>query len=354
MAAKTTPLYIVCSPCRSVGKTLLARLVTEFYTMDDRPAAAFDLADEGPQLADFLPQLTTVAEIGDIFDQMTLFERLLADDHGTTVIDLSHRTFEHFFKVVHEIDFFEEARCRAIEPLILFVIDSDPRSPKAYTELRERFTEASLLPVCNRVATTLLTGEASLTDGDALPPAIEIPQLPFSLRALIDRQPFSFAEFWQASVTDLPAALDEDLRDWIEGIFLQFRMLELSLGCEGPSTRLASRSPRRLVRRQPRELSPAASNVPAEVRKFAPKRLRNNDGVPMDLLAGGIVDLLHKAGGDLHAAEERISALEGELEHYRRRAFRAEAWLQLLQQEVEQMLLERGVTTRTQLDELSA
>ena len=49
--AGTGPLYIVCSPRRNVGKTLLARLLAEFYFAHDRPVAAFDLADEGPQFA---------------------------------------------------------------------------------------------------------------------------------------------------------------------------------------------------------------------------------------------------------------------------------------------------------------
>ena len=67
MTDKTSPLYIVCSPYRCVGKTLVSRLLAEFYVLDDRPVAAYDLADEGPQLADYLPQFTTVADIGDIF-----------------------------------------------------------------------------------------------------------------------------------------------------------------------------------------------------------------------------------------------------------------------------------------------
>ena len=41
----TGPLYIVCSPRKGVGKTLLARLLAEFYFAHDRPIAAFDLAD---------------------------------------------------------------------------------------------------------------------------------------------------------------------------------------------------------------------------------------------------------------------------------------------------------------------
>jgi hypothetical protein len=63
MSGKTTPLYVVCSPCRCVGKTLVARLLTEFYVLKDRPVAAFDLADEGPQLADYLPKVTTIIEL---------------------------------------------------------------------------------------------------------------------------------------------------------------------------------------------------------------------------------------------------------------------------------------------------
>jgi hypothetical protein len=44
---------------------LLARLLTEFYIIDGRPVAAFDLADEEPQLADYLPRCTTIADISD-------------------------------------------------------------------------------------------------------------------------------------------------------------------------------------------------------------------------------------------------------------------------------------------------
>jgi hypothetical protein len=99
MNDKTTPLYVVCSPCRGVGKTLVSRLLTEFYVLHGRPVAAYDLADEGPQLADYLPQFTTICDIGDIFGQMAFFERLIADN-------------DRIFTVVEEIGFFEEARRR--------------------------------------------------------------------------------------------------------------------------------------------------------------------------------------------------------------------------------------------------
>jgi hypothetical protein len=128
MTGKTTPLYVVCSPCRCVGTTLVSRLLTEFYVVDDRPVAAFDLADEGPQLADYLPEFATIADIGDVRGQMALFDRLIAEKDTPRVIDVSHRAFKNFFTVVQKISFFEEARRHSIKPLILFIIDPNPKS----------------------------------------------------------------------------------------------------------------------------------------------------------------------------------------------------------------------------------
>src|SRR6202163_1107641 len=120
---KTTPLYVICSPQRCVGETLLARLLTEVYLIDGRPVAAFDLADEGPQLSDYLPRCTTIASISDTPGQMAFFDRIIAEQQATNILDVSYRTFKDFFVVVQKVGFFEEARRRSIEPVILFMID---------------------------------------------------------------------------------------------------------------------------------------------------------------------------------------------------------------------------------------
>ena len=63
-----------------------------------------------------------------------------ADDVGARIIDLDRRVFKNFFTVVQEIRFFEEARHRSIEPIILFIIDPDPKSAKAYAVLRDHLS----------------------------------------------------------------------------------------------------------------------------------------------------------------------------------------------------------------------
>jgi len=231
MTAKTTPLYVVCSPCRGVGKTLVSRLLAEFYVVNDRPVAAFDLADEGPQLTDYLPGITTVADIADTRGQMTFFDRLIANDVGARIIDLSHRVFKNFFTVVQEIRFFEEARRHSIEPLILFIIDPDPKSAKAYAVLRDQLSQASLLPVRNRIEAAAVSYGDAPSKINRAPTSLDIPLLDFSLRALMDRQSFSFSGFSRASPTDLPVSVTHELSRWVERVFFQFRKLELILGC---------------------------------------------------------------------------------------------------------------------------
>jgi hypothetical protein len=231
MTDKTNPLYVVCSPCRCVGKTLVSRLLTEFYVVNDRPVAAFDLADEGPQLADYLPDITTIADISDTRGQMAFFERVIADDLGARIIDLDRRVFKNFFTVAQEIRFFEEARYRSIEPLVLFIIDPDPKSAKAYAVLRHYLSQASLLPVRNQIEAAVIPDGEAPSKVNIAPTSLDIPFLDFPLRALMDRQSFSFSRFSRASPADLPVSLTHELSHWIERIFFQFRTLELLLGC---------------------------------------------------------------------------------------------------------------------------
>jgi hypothetical protein len=230
MAEKPTPLYVVCSPRRCVGKTLISRLLTEFYVVDSRPVAAFDLADEGPQLKDYLPDTTRIVDIGDIRGQMAFFDRLIADNPGATIIDLGHRVFKDFFTIVQDIRFLEEARQHSIEPLILFIIDPDPDSAKTYAMLRHQFSEASLLPVRNQIDASPIPHRDALTNPNTAPVSLDVPLLGLSPRALVEQHSFSFSAFWRKPPSDLPTSVDDELSSWVELVFSQFRHLGLFLG----------------------------------------------------------------------------------------------------------------------------
>jgi hypothetical protein len=146
----------------------------------------------------------------------------------------------------------------------------------------------------------------------------------------------------------------------MEGVFRQFRELDRSV--TGEETHVAaprSRRPAAADHRQVREAASrditssdvASSNVtwatddrsmpevPEQVRKFAPKKMRRADGHAMDHYGSAIVAKLQEAAGQLRAAEDRIGQLDTEIDHVQDRAGRAEAWLQMLRKEIEEKLI---------------
>jgi hypothetical protein len=219
-------ITIVASPRRQVGKTMLARLLTDFYLQEGRSVAGFDLNSGEGTYAEFMPDQATPAKIGDIKGQMALFDRLIAGDDTSKIVDLGHESFESFFALAHRIGFAEEARRRAIAPAILFVLTPDTASVEAYRGLRSRFPQVTLAPVHNE-----MLGSAQHRDkydllgsGEVV---VRLAMLAPVWRKQIERPPFSFADSKLAADLHAPADANVELQRWLRKAYLEFRELDL-------------------------------------------------------------------------------------------------------------------------------
>jgi hypothetical protein len=239
ICSEVTPLYVVCSPRPGVGKTLLSRLLIEFNDVDHRPVTAFDLTEDRPQLAEFLPERAAIVDINDIFGQMGFFDSLISANSTTQVIDLGHRSFRNFFIIAQKIGFFDEVRRYAIEPIILFMVDPDPKSANAYSILQRWFPHVPLLPVWNRAVTEGKFDRVAFPNRGAVPISLEIPALHQPLEEVVEQQSFSFAHFWRTGLERLSARWENELLFWMQRVFSQFRRIERRKGARAP------RSPKR-------------------------------------------------------------------------------------------------------------
>jgi len=217
------PLYIIASPRPRVGKTLIARLLIEFFRASGRPLVGYDLHPREPALAGRFPELVWPVDISETRGQMELFDRLIADNESTRVIDLGYGPFDQFFAVMGEIGFVQEARRRLIEPIVLFVTDPAAATVRSYGELRQRLPATTFVPVHNETVSVTFTKED-------FPPTrrecgvIRIPRLSPIVRGVIDRPSFSFAAY----MTHQPGGPTE-VHQWISQIFTGFREMELRL-----------------------------------------------------------------------------------------------------------------------------
>jgi hypothetical protein len=214
-----TPVYIICSPRPLVGKTLTARLLSEFLLLKNGTVTSFDINLKEPSLLDYLPKITETADVDNTYGKMQLMDRLIIDDGVPKVIDLGFHAFDEFFKMSEEIGFLKEAARRRIAPVILFMADTDRVSARGHEMLREQIPPGNLVTVDNEY---VLRGElpAVMSHGRLL----RMAALPSFLKIYIDRLTFSFTDYLRNEKDS-----STELHQWVRRNYLSFRELELSL-----------------------------------------------------------------------------------------------------------------------------
>jgi hypothetical protein len=214
-----TPVYIICSPRPLVGKTLIARLLSEFLLLKNGDVASFDINLKEPSLLEYLPKITETADVIDTFGKMQLMDRVIVNDGIAKVIDLGFHAFDEFFKMTEEIGFMKEAARRSVSPIILFVADTDRVTARAYPMLQQQIPASALVTIDNEF---IVRGE--------LPPAfargrvLRVAALPVFLKTYIDRLTFSFTNYLRNEKDS-----STELHQWIRRNYLSFRELELNL-----------------------------------------------------------------------------------------------------------------------------
>ena len=217
-----TPVYIICSPRPLVGKTLIARLLSEFMLLKNGAVASFDINLKEPSLLEYLPKITETADVIDTFGKMQLMDRVIVNDGIAKVIDLGFHAFDEFFKMTEEIGFMKEAARRSVAPFILFVADTDRVSARAYPMLQQQIPASALVTIDNE-----FTVRGELPAAFARGRVLRIAALPVFLKTYIDRLTFSFTDYLRNEKDS-----STELHQWIRKNYFSFRELELNLNLQ--------------------------------------------------------------------------------------------------------------------------
>lgn len=221
---RRTPIFIVTSSRPRVGKTLIARALTEYFCVQSRPVAAFDVNPDEFKLIDHLPAYTAAASLNDTRGEMALFDQLVLDDAVPKVVDLSHQLLDRFFSVMQQIDFATEVHRRSIAPMVLFVADPDERSRQGYAMLKGRFPNLPLVPVLNENVQRVGAYRANFPPTRLGGEPVSIPSLTPVVRSVVDRRNFSFVAYIQKTNDKT-----SELYEWMRVVFIAFREIEVRL-----------------------------------------------------------------------------------------------------------------------------
>lgn len=222
--ARPKSIYIVCSPRQRVGKTLVARALTEFLLADERSAIAFDLNPNNSALYGFLPRYAALADLATTRGQMALFDELIVQDEVTKVLDLGDESYQKFFTLLRQLDVVGEARRRGLDLVTIFICDPDPRTAQSYSALAREFTRMALVPLQNEQVSSVQPYMNSFPVQVPGERPIRIPVLSPYLKSVVDKPGFSFNDYLERQT-----GMRTELHEWIERSFVEFREMELRL-----------------------------------------------------------------------------------------------------------------------------
>jgi hypothetical protein len=181
-------LYVVTSDEARNGKSLFARLLTEYLILARKNPVLFDAGWPKQDLKDRWPERTFPIDFQKVQGQMALFDRVLSMPVRTGVVDLSWRDLPQFMSLAEDISFKEEAGKRGYRLVLFYVIGMLQQSRLAGERIAttKLFREVHYLrPAMIRRSGMEITSQ----------PEIIIPQLSLAVMQRIERATFSIGEF---------------------------------------------------------------------------------------------------------------------------------------------------------------
>jgi hypothetical protein len=155
--SETSYAAIVTSVHARTGKTLLARVIADYFMLSYQIPVVFDTDAIERVLSGCFREHSFVIDLADVRGQMALFDGLVEPGPDSRVVDLSHLSFRRFFDLMRDTEFVAEARHNGIEPIVFYVADRNPDSFQQGHLLLERFPDCAVVIVDNahlRRATT--------------------------------------------------------------------------------------------------------------------------------------------------------------------------------------------------------
>jgi hypothetical protein len=205
MAAQPT-VYVIASDQHRNGKTLLARLITDFLLLDGHDPFLIDTdAPDGP-LRGFFPGRTALADFASIKGQMRVFDTIIAAPGRDYVIDLPARHTERFFGAEQDLGFFSACKAGGFRVFLFYVVDEGFASLKAARVIEKHGNVDLFVPVRNMMVRSNWPAD----DG-----AMTIPFLPAPVVTVINNRRFSLRAFVQGDLQGLDAALVPELQQFL-------------------------------------------------------------------------------------------------------------------------------------------
>ncbi len=224
-------LHIICSDRARNGKTLLARLLTDWLLLGGGDPFVIDLDAPDAPLAARHPERALTADFSRVTGRVAVFDTIINDAGRSHVLDLPARDLDGFLSEADKIGFLDAAREAGLEVVFLFMVDRSRKSVLKAREIAQVVAPCVLHPARNTYVGDLLDDDevAELYLDLFVKGEIVLPRLSAGAMATVEETAFTFRDFMQGRIEAPSSFQHYELSDFVNTVFDQLAKLRLRL-----------------------------------------------------------------------------------------------------------------------------
>ena len=151
--AKPT-VVVVGADKGGVGKTTVSRTLLDYFTAHHVPTRAFDTESPKGTLKRFHPEVTEIADVTSVADQMRIFDTLSTTDASVTVIDVRAGLLSPTLRSLRDIGFLDAVKKGQLTFVVFHILGSSIASLNEIEETSAFTTDAKYFLVKNFINNT--------------------------------------------------------------------------------------------------------------------------------------------------------------------------------------------------------
>jgi hypothetical protein len=224
-------LHIICSDRARNGKTLLARLLTDWILLGGGDPFVLDLDAPDAPLAARHPDRSLAADFSRVTGRVAVFDTIMNDAGRSHVLDLPARDLDVFLSEARKIGFLDAAREAGREVVFLFMVARSGKSVLKAREVSRAVAPCVLHPARNTYVGDLLDDDevAELYLDLFVTGEIVLPKISAGAMATVEDPGFSFRDFVEGRI-EAPSSFQQfELLDFTNTVFEQLAGLRLRL-----------------------------------------------------------------------------------------------------------------------------
>jgi hypothetical protein len=220
-------VFFFISPIARIGTSTLARVVADYFILNQHDFTGFDTNTNDAKLTQRFPHYFKKIDLMQIQGQMNLLDSILDASDKNALVDVWSPHFPQIISLLLDTQFISEAQNRGMDVVFMLSIYDVKSAQNAIKQIKRVAFDAHIVAVINEGIAAFGYEPSELIDILGVDQTFEVGQLDHITLRAIDPEPFSLSRFLMTPPTQMSIVVKAQLKQWLMRIFTQLQSFEM-------------------------------------------------------------------------------------------------------------------------------